>query len=145
MATIRTFNPNPHNELELRRALQMIRIQVPPSSYDQTTDPGATDDIAKGWKIGSKWINTTLKIIWQCADNTEGAAVWNRSISVVSTDGGVAAGTIDNTLARWDGETGAKLQSSGIVLNDDDSLGAVLVQATEPSNPVTGSMWLQNG
>jgi len=51
--------------------------------------------------------------------------------------------SVDNTLARWDGTTGAKLEGSGIILNDNDSLGAVLVQSTEPSNPVEGSMWLQ--
>ena len=151
MATIRTFNPNPRSSHEMRRALQMIRIQVPPSSYDQTTDPGKTDDITKGWKVGSDWINVASsnseeRIIWTCADNAEGAAVWNRMVFVPTTvAGGVAAGTTDNTLARWDGTTGAKLEGSGIVLNDNDSLGAVLVQTNEPTNPVKGSMWLKNG
>ena len=55
-----------------------------------------------------------------------------------------SATSVDNTLIRHDGTSG-KIQGSGIVLNDDDSLGAVLVQTNEPDNPVKGSMWLKNG
>ena len=58
----------------------------------------------------------------------------------------VATGTTDDTLARWDGTTGDRLQGSGIVLNDDDSLGAVKVQVADPADTetvVTGAAWLQ--
>lgn len=43
-----------------------------------TTDPGVGDDIADGYTVGSLWINVTLDRIYQCVDNTAGAAVWAR-------------------------------------------------------------------
>lgn len=58
------------------------------------------------------------------------------------------AGTTDNTLARWDGAAGTSLQGSGILLNDDDSLGACKVQPTDPSDTESvelGALWLNNG
>lgn len=127
MATIRTFNPNPHNMLELRRSLQALRIQVPPSSYDQTGPPGSTDDITKGWRIGSKWIDESADIIWQCADNTEGAAVWNRLVSVASTDGGVAGTPKGFTLAtNASGDwipLGVGADGQGLIADSAETLG----------------------
>lgn len=93
MATVRTFNANPHSLHEIHRALRAIKVLLPPSTFDATTDPGSGDDITEGWKVGSVWINTASSdgpIIWQCADNTQSAAVWNRMVAVPSTDGGVA-------------------------------------------------------
>ena len=67
---------------------------------------------------------------------------------IITLQSGKVAGissSVDETLMRWDGTGGKTAQGSGIFLNDNDSLGAVLVQAAEPTNPVKGSMWLQNG
>lgn len=85
--TVTTFDQNTHDLLELRRALQMLRLLIPASSYNWTGgDPGPTDDITKGWKVGSKIIRIDAasaggKVIWQCADNTENSAVWQRMMN----------------------------------------------------------------
>lgn len=41
-----------------------------------TTNPGSTDDINKGYAVGSMWVNTSSKFEFVCVDNTAGAAVW---------------------------------------------------------------------
>lgn len=38
--------------------------------------PGVTDDIDKGFSVGSTWIDTTADKAYICVDNTDGAAVW---------------------------------------------------------------------
>jgi hypothetical protein len=108
---VQTFDPNVHiygqlaedgktvviNIVELRRALQQIRIQVPIADFEAATAPTTTDDITKGWKIGSKWIfNHT---IYECSDNTENAAVWQQMIGTNEVAGGVAgSGALDGAL-----------------------------------------------
>src|SRR3990170_2558390 len=82
MATVRTFDPTPNNLLELQRALRDLKIQVPPSTYDHTTAPGAADDITQGWRIGSKWFDINADEIYECADNAQGAAVWRKLVAV---------------------------------------------------------------
>lgn len=107
MPTVRTFNPNPHDHLELRRALQMLWVQVPPSTYDQTTAPASADDITKGWRIGSRWTDASKNNIYECADNTENAAVWNMMVDQTRGDGATASpakGTIlayNNATGKW--------------------------------------------
>lgn len=139
------IRPSEATLIEVRQALQRIELFRRQITHEATVDPGITDDAAAGYPAGSMWNNTANETTWRSMVDTEGAATWNRiMIGGATSTGGVAGGTTDDTLARWDGTTGAKLQSSGIVLNDDDSLGAVLVQATEPTNPVKGSLWFDN-
>ena len=52
-------------------------------NFDATTNPGVTDDISAGYTVGSRWINTTAGTIWNCVDNTNGAAVWKKVEPVV--------------------------------------------------------------
>jgi len=108
----RTFNPNVKGEVELREQLQRIALMLPLSSYDWTgTAPGATDDISKGWKVGSKIIVGTnaaaraidptlpANTIYECSNNTENAAVWQQMTGTHPTSGGAAS------LADLDGIT----------------------------------------
>lgn len=46
--------------------------------FDATADPGINNDVDEGYVIGSLWINITLDKIFQCVDNSDGAAVWIR-------------------------------------------------------------------
>lgn len=52
-----------------------------------TTDPGATDDSAAGYAVGSRWINVTLDKEFVCLDSTATAAVWTETTA--SGGGGV--------------------------------------------------------
>jgi len=44
--------------------------------HESTSDPTVDDDITGGYTTMSRWINTTNDKVFQCVDNTEGAAVW---------------------------------------------------------------------
>jgi len=46
--------------------------------------PAATDDISKGYLIGSIWIDTVTDLAYICEDNSFGAAVW-QGIDVAAT------------------------------------------------------------
>lgn len=41
-----------------------------------TTNPGASNDSAQGYAVGSTWFNSTLGGLWICKDASSGAAVW---------------------------------------------------------------------
>lgn len=41
-----------------------------------TTAPTVTDDVSKGYRVGSMWINTSTSNAYICKDATVGAAVW---------------------------------------------------------------------
>jgi hypothetical protein len=45
-----------------------------------TTDPGATDDSADGFHIGSQWFNSSTFKLWVCSDATATAAVWRQQM-----------------------------------------------------------------
>jgi len=47
-------------------------------NLNTTTDPAVDDDGLDGYAVGSIWLNSTGKKIWQCSDATTGAAVWNQ-------------------------------------------------------------------
>ena len=49
----------------------------PFNNYYATTAPGATNDSAEGYSVGSKWYNSVTKETYVCSDATEGAAVWD--------------------------------------------------------------------
>lgn len=68
-----------------------------------TSMPTASDDNTQGYAVGSKWIDTISKSIYECTDASTGAAVWPRvdnhivaprtesgtSITLADTDHGV--------------------------------------------------------
>jgi YD repeat-containing protein len=51
-----------------------------------TVDPTAIDDADDGYRVGQRWVNSTLLTTWTLADATPGAAVW------VQEDGGGGGG-----------------------------------------------------
>ena len=59
--------------------LQVIlaTLSLPFNNYYATTAPGATNDSAEGYSVGSKWYNSVTKETYVCSDATEGAAVWD--------------------------------------------------------------------
>ena len=106
--TIRSFNPNiTKSLLEIRQQFQRLYTLVPPSVYGQTGPaPGGSDDITKGWRVGSRMFfgpntayraipgneNAPRHTIFECSSNNEGAAVWQEmaGTSAVGESGGVA-------------------------------------------------------
>jgi hypothetical protein len=60
--------------------------------------PGATDDSASGYSVGSIWVDTTADKSYLCVDSTATAAVWND----------ISAGGGDMILADVQTVTGAK-------------------------------------
>lgn len=53
-----------------------IQAQYHKCNLIATTDPTVDDDITEGYDEGSVWINKSTNNIFQCVDNTDGAAVW---------------------------------------------------------------------
>jgi len=127
-----TFNPNVHDLHEIVRALYEMRIQVPLSTYNQTTPPITSgvdqDDITKGIRIGSKWITSAApapdKHIYECADNSIASLKWKKlaDFTLMNVSGQVAGGSpsVDvnsNDIIRADGAFG-QLKGSVVQIND---------------------------
>jgi len=81
------------------------------SNLGATTDPGATDDSAADYGVGSVWINVTLDKVWQCVDSTATSAVWK---DLSSDDGTLDHAALTSNLA-WatSGHTGAASNLAG--------------------------------
>jgi hypothetical protein len=60
------------------------------NNTDATTDPTANDDVNDGYSIFSKWINQSTGDVFECLDNTAGAAVWVLG-NITADDLGTAA------------------------------------------------------
>jgi hypothetical protein len=58
-----------------------------------TAAPAVTDDADLGYKVGSRWYDTTNDILYNCLDATDGAAVWQASPKVGTWAGAVVDGT----------------------------------------------------
>ena len=52
---------------------QVVVLQA----IDSDTAPAVTDDITKGFVIGSRFLRVSTAKLYFCSDNTAGAAVWN--------------------------------------------------------------------
>lgn len=46
-------------------------------TVDSNTAPGATDDAANGYAVGSLWLRVSTAKLYVCSVNTTGAAVWD--------------------------------------------------------------------
>lgn len=46
-------------------------------TYEFAEDPKVNDDITAGYEIGNRWRNSATSRVFECLDNTEGAAVWH--------------------------------------------------------------------
>ena len=56
------------------------------SNLASAANPGVNNDAAAGYSVGSVWINTTLDVVWQCVDSTNGNAVWKDLSTAVTLD-----------------------------------------------------------
>lgn len=53
-----------------------IQTQYHKCNFIATADPGVDDDDTEGYCVGSKWINISTGMVFQCVDDTTDAAVW---------------------------------------------------------------------
>ena len=59
------------------------------NKWDATAAPGAGDDSADGYIVGSIWADITHRTVYVCTDNAAGAAVW---VQILTGGGAGAAG-----------------------------------------------------
>lgn len=62
----------------IRGKLNRLLAMFTENRYTSDTVPGATDDSASGFEVGSKWLNKSTGIEYICRDATAGAASWVR-------------------------------------------------------------------
>ncbi len=78
-----------------------------------TTAPTVTDDGSGGWRVGSRWVNTTTDVEYVLVDATTGAAVWLATTGSGSTITTKDEGsTLSATVTTLD-FTGAGVTASG--------------------------------
>jgi hypothetical protein len=51
-------------------------LQTVRNNLSATADPGAASDTTQDYAPGSRWVNTTTGLIWECASAAHAAAVW---------------------------------------------------------------------
>ncbi|MCK5617090.1 hypothetical protein KAR91_85295 [Candidatus Pacearchaeota archaeon] len=129
-----------------------IQDQYHKSNLIATINPTIDDDESEGYCVGSRWINITFGSVFICVDNTNGAAVWVRSISefdwieefnlnpdYMPVDG--SGNKIYNSnCALWagGGETVSKVDASKIRITSTGGIGDGFELTTlHAINPVT--------
>lgn len=62
---------------EVVREIELLATNSRKFNYTATTNPGTSNDITQGYKVGSEWLNTSTGKWYKCRDISEGAAVWD--------------------------------------------------------------------
>ena len=87
--------------------------------------PGATDDSAAGYAVGSLWIDTTADSPYVCVDATASSAVWDQLDASGSGDVTGPASAADNAIATYNGTGGKTIQdnhSGAVTISDAGAL-----------------------
>lgn len=72
-------------------------VGIIPSRFTaETVPPAVTDDITKGYGIGSQWVDTAADAEYTLTDNTEGVAKW---VLTLSAEAGVLASDLAGFLS----------------------------------------------
>lgn len=88
---------------------------IPLHKLDATAAPTVNDDSGDGYTVGSQWCDTTNDTVWECTDNTLGAALWKRLDTGGSGTGDVVgpASATDGHFSQYDGATGKLIKDGG--------------------------------
>jgi len=110
-----------------------------------TSNPTVNDDSADGYAVGSKWVNVTGDLVFECVDSSVGAAVWKQMVDTNSTqtlsgktltsptiNGGTISGI--NDLAVADGGTGASTAAQARTNLGATAIGSALFTAVDAAS-----------
>ena len=99
-----------------RLSQAILKPIAPKYNFSAAAAPAVTDDIDKGYGVGSGWVNVTTDKYYHCVDATKGAAIWaecgsgvgpgtHELLSATHTDSTASAGTKGDIIAfgtTWD-------------------------------------------
>lgn len=95
------------------------------TNFTATTNPGVNDDTTSDYSVGSKWLNTSTNVAYECVDATNGAAVWS------ATSGGLSD-LVDDTTPQLGGNLDLNSNTVGDATAADlTKLNSVTATATE--------------
>lgn len=117
-----------------------LKRQLGAAGNVTTTDPGAGDDSADGYRAGSLWLNTTDGGLFVCEDASAGAAVWTELAGAGSAgDVSGPASAVDERIAVFDGTTGKLLKDGGVAVAGlaTSAQGALADSAVQPDDPIS--------
>ena len=80
-------------------AAQIVKGARVKDKMDATVAPGATDDSAAGYAVGSKWVDVSADKAYMCVDATATAAVWTE----ITQAGGGLANVVEDTTPQLGG------------------------------------------
>lgn len=86
-------------------------------NHAATTAPGAGDDSADGYSVGSRWIDVTNKNVYMCVDATIAAAVWERLDRVTDAEYDRLLGESKSYIQLWRDEFGYDIDQWGTELS----------------------------
>lgn len=108
------------------------------NNYRATSNPTVSDDITKGFDVGTIWINTSSNAVYVSTNSSTGAAVWTAAgggghtqntdtgttantftLDTDDTGGNVALkfGTTNNQTVTWDSGNSRFVVSDGLAMN----------------------------
>lgn len=91
------------NNLDVFNILDLIDRRL---VVEKTTAPTVNDDAEDGHLVGTKWVDETNDLVYECVDNTVGAAVWIETSDTATVTGTTneitVSGTTDYTVGIAD-------------------------------------------
>ncbi len=103
---------DPSDIADINYNMDLIDASIVLNEFDKANDPTINDDSGNGYSKGSIWLNTYANKVFQCLDNTAGAAIWAQIYPI--TD-------IEDAIHAADSKT---------TPHDDDEFGIVDTEAS---------------
>lgn len=104
--------------------------------------PAVTDDLDLGYKVGSRWWDTTNDIVYSCLDASDGAAVWWATPTAGAWAGTVTAGTNVASAGTCSGSylrVGARVFLWGNIASVDPTAGAPTATDFDVALPIASN------
>ena len=110
------------------------------NNFSATTAPTVNDDIDLRYEVGSKWYDVTNDLIYECIDNTNGAAIWKRMTTALAETTLIDDGDSPYTILPTDDVLFCDTSSDAITVNLPAGTGGqhfVIKNAGTSGNDVT--------